>query len=379
MRRLTAVFMLATLMPMLAGCGINGEVENQAYALVLGVDQTEAGGIELTIRIPRIGQSGNEEAGGSTEQKAYLVLAASGNSYAQALEHLQWAAARELNLSHLELIIVSSALARSETFPELIDSIAETRHLYTTAAFIVCENRARDFIEGQETIMGAHLSSDIAAMFSHYAAHGYVPCATFADLYYATRSCYSDPLGIWGFPDIGEQKDKPAIAAIDDVSGSINVRTTTASSRQYLGTAVFRNGRLVQTLDAEDTLLLNLLTRKVDAFTFSDGDNSIILSCSRGPRRRMTVNKGKVEIHIRLWLSAESFADQNHLDAAAKALSLALMGFIQRCQEASIEPLGLAERAAIHFATLNQWRAFDWRSRFSEASVEVEVGIAPSE
>ena len=152
------------------------------------------------------------------------------------MEQLQWSAARELNLSHIALIVASEALASSAAFPRLIDSVAETRHLYTTAAFVVCSGRARDFIEGQETILGAHLSSEIAAMFRHYAAHGYIPKASFAELYYATHSCYSDPTAIWGFPDAGElaTEDQPAAAAVlkQAVENSITVMAGNRTSME---------------------------------------------------------------------------------------------------------------------------------------------------
>jgi hypothetical protein len=53
----------------------------------MDIDRADSG-IELTIRIPRIGQSG----GGQDDARAepYIVVAARGNDCAQALENLQW-------------------------------------------------------------------------------------------------------------------------------------------------------------------------------------------------------------------------------------------------------------------------------------------------
>lgn len=372
MRRLT-LWMMLTLAVMLSGCGATtGEVENQAYALVLGIDSAEPEGIELTIRIPRIGHAGDSNSEGGSSGSPYLVLAAAGEDYAQALEHLQWTAARELNLSHVKLIVVSEALASDASFHQLISRVAETRHLYTTAGFVVCEGRARSFIEGQEIILGKRFSSELAAMFRHYAAHGYIPRATFADLYYATRSCYSDPTGIWGFMDAGE---KPAAATITDDEDRINDDTLTASARQFLGAALFREGRMVGRLTAGETLGLDLLTGRVDTFSFDAAGETCMLSTLAGPRRRVKLEGDRVTVEADLSLTAEDASDRALLDRCEAELARSLEALIRHCQALGTEPFGFAERAAARFPTYQRWKAYDWRSHFARADVCVHVHI----
>lgn len=370
MRRVGLILLLVVFV--LTGCSLpTGEVENQAYALVLGIDRT-VGGIELTIRIPRIGHSGDSNSDSEASGRPYLVLAAAGESYAQALEHLHWASARELNLSHVKLIVVSEALAYDEAFRELISRVAETRHLYTTAGFVVCEGSARAFIEGQETILGAHLSSELTAQFRHYAAHGYIPRATFAELYYATRACYSDPTGIWGFMDAGE---RPAAATITGDADKLNADTLTASDRQYLGTALFRDGRMVGRLSARETLYLDLLTGRVESFTFDVNGSACALSTLTGPRRSVRFDGDRVTLEARLSLTAEDSANRALLDRVEEALALELEALVRRCQTLGVEPFGFAERAAMRFPTYARWLAFDWRERFSQANVDISVEI----
>lgn len=372
MRNASLILLLCLICLGVGGCGVTGEVENQAYALVMGVDAKD-GGIELTIRIPRIGRSGknDEQSGGSGED--YLLISAAGDDFARARENLQWAVARELNLSHLKLLIVSEALASDARFPSLIREIAETRHLYTTAGFVVCEGRAGDFIEGQETLLGSHLSGDIDAMFRHYAAHGYIPSARFADLYYDTLSCYSDPVGIWGFPDGGE---RPAAAVIESDERVLNAKTQTASSRQYLGTALFRDGVLVGKLDAAETLCLNLLTHRVDAFSFEAAGRTWSLSSVRGPKVTLHHDGNTMRIHVKLSLACEESGDLTSLESTMEEAMNAVVG---KCQRLRVEPFGFAAKAAARFPTLGAWQAFDWRNRFPECAFEAEVDIVGPE
>ena len=371
-----ALLMLLPVALLLAGCGATtGEVENQAYALVLGIDRKETGDIELTIRIPRIGHDGGGESEGGNSGSPYLVLAAAGEDYPQALEHLQWTAARELNLSHVKLIVASEALASGEAFPALISQVAETRHLFTTAGFVVCEGRARTFIEGQEIILGSHLSGELSAMFRHYAAHGYIPRATFAGLYYATRSCYSDPTGIWGFMDAGEQ---PAAATITDDGDRLNRGTLTASARQYLGTALFREGRMVGRLTAGETLLLDLLTGRVDTFSYDVDGATCMLSTLTGPRRRVKLDGDALTLEADIFLTSEDSSDPALLDRAGAALSRETEALIRHCQSLGAEPFGFAAPAAARFPTYQRWIDWNWRAHFARAAVNIRVNIRPS-
>lgn len=238
---------------------------------------------------------------------------------------------------------------------------------------MVCEGRAGDFIEGQETLLGSHLSGDIDAMFRHYAAHGYIPSARFADLYYATLSCYSDSTGIWGFPDGGEH---PAAAVIESDEGVLNAETRTASSRQYLGTALFRDGMLVGKLDAAETLCLNLLTRRVDAFSFEAAGRTWSLSSTRAPKVSVYPEGDAMRIHVMLSLACEETGD---LSALKSSLEEALNAVVYKCQHLRVEPFGFAAKAAAHFPTLGAWQSFDWRNRFPECGFEAEVNIAGPE
>ena len=234
MRR--AGLMLLVVMALLTGCAAVGAVENQAYALVLGVEDAPGGGIRLTIRIPRIGSSGPDAQAGKGEP--YLVLSAAGEE---------------------------------------------------------------------------------------------------------------------GLPE-----------------------AQTASERQYLGAAVFRDGRLAAQLDARDTLWLNLLTTRLDSFTYTCAGKDYALSCAKKPRRTVAFDGDGVRLGATLWLSSEDSATDEELEAVARDLSAALTDMIRRCQAMGLEPFGFAERAAAHFLTIGEWRAFDWRGRFPSAQVEVKVNILGS-
>ena len=100
MRILNIILLLAIVGLSLCGCGISGEVENQAYVLSMGIDRNENGEFELTARIPQIGK-GSETSEDEDGDSDYLLFSATGDTYAQALAGLQRSTRREMNLSHI--------------------------------------------------------------------------------------------------------------------------------------------------------------------------------------------------------------------------------------------------------------------------------------
>ena len=109
-KRILGGLLLAAIVIGLSGCGASRQVENQAYILVMGLDLSEDGELVITALSPKISGGGGDEGGSSgsgSESGDYLHLSVRGESYERALERLNWAVPRTLNLSQLKLIVFS--------------------------------------------------------------------------------------------------------------------------------------------------------------------------------------------------------------------------------------------------------------------------------
>ncbi len=372
MRRIRLIALLAGIALLLCGCGVSGEVENQAYVLVLGVDRLDEGQLELTARVPRIGKSkpGDSGEGGGD----YLTFSASGSDYPQALEALEQATPRQMNLSHIELLVASEALAREQGFASFVSRIAETPHLYTTARFVVCEGRARDFIEAQETVIGTRLSSEIDAMLDHYAQRGYIPDARFADAHYLMGSVYGDPLAILGFT--AQPAESPALSLIGPSSPTEGIASP--MGQRFWGAALFYEGRMIGALDARQTMILNLIRGGGGAIPFECDGRSYTLTPEGRTRREVRLEHDGAVLRVTLRLNTlDDVCDQ---DAARLEddLKAAILNVIYECQRVGAEPFGFSECAAGHFSTLADWQAFDWREKYADARVEADVCVRSS-
>lgn len=369
--RLTALLCAAAIL--LSGCGVSGELENQAYVLVLGVDRSEDGRLQLTARVPQIGKG--KAAGQEGDNGGYLTFAGSGDGYPQALESLEQATPRQMNLSHIELLVASERLAREADFGELIAQIAETPHLYTTARFVVCDGEARAFIEAQDTVIGTRLSAEINAMLEHYAAQGFIPRACFADAHYLTGSVYGDAVAVRGFEQTAQ--DAPAVRLIDPPA-PVDGTATSPMGQRYSGTVLLREGRMVGTLSAGQTRLLNLIRGEISAFPFECDGRRYTLTPEGKAKHDVVIADGAMTLLIDVRFS--TLDDICAQDAARleDEIERALVEVVQACQRVGSEPFGFAEDAAASFSTLSEWRAFDWRTLYEAAPVRARVHIRAS-
>lgn len=347
---------------LLCGCQDTGEVENQAYVLVLALDRTDEGGLALTARVPKIGKSGakDEKGGGDSP---YLSFSVTGASWSRALDALQWATPRRINLSHIEMIVASEALASQPSFPELMNAVADTPHLYTNARFVVCQGSAKAFLEAGDTVIGTRLSSEIHAMLSQYARQGFIPDACLADACCCTNGIYGDAIAVWACLD--ESSTGQGGAAVAD----------SPMRQRFDGTALFREGRFVMGLSAARTRLFNLIRGHGDAFGYAWRDDMIELVPEAAADRRVGWNGDAVSLALSVRLRAPDGFDEADTEALEAALRADMIDLIQACQRLGCEPFGFSEAAAAHFATVPQWIAFDWRAHYRRAPVDVDIKL----
>lgn len=374
MRRKVYIILMMLAAFMLNGCTDNRSLENQAYVLVLGVDQTEDQGIRLTIQIPKLGMENSSSEGENQKKDSdYLIISAEGTSYESALERLKWLATRELNLSQIKMIVLSEALSRQEDFLSIVSTLAETYHLYTASRLVICDGEASDFINGHEAMFGGTLSNELDAVFDHYATLGCIPDGKFADVYYGLHSIYSDPMAIYGFAS-SESADAPALAMLGN-RDSLKANTQSPNHRHYLGAVVLKNGQYAHELSAHDTLIANLLLGNLKSFNYDLNGQSYQLTPLEKPRTAVKIEHSKAQIQIKIRLSAVAQDSSLEKNDVAPVIEGDIFNTIQSCQHIGIEPFGFANKAALHFKTIEEWCAFDWHECFATAEVSVKVHV----
>lgn len=411
-KRLASVFLLCALL--LSGCSESNEVENLAYVLILGLDLTDDGQIRVCAQIPKI--TGKDDASGGSGDGSELVFSAEGGSFPEALSRLEWIVPRRLDLSQLQLVIVSEKMARSERFAAAATLMIDAYRLYTATRLAVCAGEAKSFVEQETMLIGSRIATELTAMFENYTDSGYIPDVQFADVYYKTQSVYSDPVAIYaaqGEADEGAKKDAetwfsinrtaavspdaaqngalPTEAAGSPSSGEQSLSlssiqpalprdadTASAASPQtnrFLGAAVFVDGRMVGRLDGPQTLFCNLLSGKKQAFYMTVNGQSLSLSTMGRPSVSVDVSAELLRIDVKLRVALLPDSEVTDAKAAREALNRELMETVSACKRMGAEPFQFAEIAARSFPTLERWQAYGWRAHWlaSEVTVDAEI------
>ena len=349
MKRLLPLLFLLLL---LSGCAAD-QVENQAFALSLGLDQAPDGqGLRLTAQVPAYGSSGGEQEQASS---GYLVFSAEGGTLPEAFTALRQSIPRRLRLCQLLTLVISRQVAQREDFPALVRALMLTPDLYATAAPVLCEGEAGEFIRAQSPRIGTRLSTALRSELSHGRLLGTVPPCTLADLFFASESVYGD-----------------AVAARASQQGA-----PVPGENRYEGAALLRLGRFAGFLSGRETQLLSLLRGELSPLTEPWEGQALTLRRVGRPAVHMDLGARPATIEISLSLTFASPDRPPDGEALAESLRRELLALIGRCQALACEPLGLAERAAAAFSGLDAWRAFDWRSCFSEADVRLTVSLTP--
>lgn len=374
---LSLILFLSALL--LNGCSITEQVENQAYVLALGVDKSMDGGIELSIQIPKI--SGNQPSSSGTggSGSPYMSMHVTAGDYEHALERLNWALPRNINLGQLELIVISDDIARSEECHELLNRLENTEDLYTAASVVVCEGSAAEFISALKPSLGSRLSADIRATIDHYHSLGVIPDCSLAEIHYRTNSVYSDPMAGYGILEKNSKNTEPdtktASSSLDASLDTLSDAYESEIETRYLGAAVFSQGRCVGVLNGKEAILANLIRNSLDRFRWICGRESLAFRAASDTIISVNTNSDPAVISMDLFLSIEEQENPPGEDVIRQQLTDDLYSLIETTRDMSVEPFGFAEAAARNFPTLEQWLAYDWKSRFANAEIEIKLHI----
>lgn len=373
--------LLAACALLLSGCTEFNQVEDLAFAEILGVDVNDENLIEVSIQVPKIaGQRGEDGSGGGSSQ---LVYSAAGETLDEALHLLQWAAPRRLDLSQIELIVISESLAKDERFHKIADTVMATPRLYTAARLAVCSGDAKEFVTAEKPVIGTRTSTELSATFSDYSRNGFIPDETFADVFYRTRSVYSDALAIYAEtapqsePKPESQQAQPASAMTPSDPATDKVEMQ--HSNRFLGAAIFREGLMVGRLSAEEYLYCKILRGEQQAFPFSVGGQTVGLTTMGAPAVEIDSSAEPMQIDVSLRFSIVSSSNAAPVDELKTALEQELANVVRLCKRMSAEPFGFADAAAASFLTIDNWTNFGWSDRFADSEVHLNVQIHSSD
>lgn len=376
MRKAAFLVLLAVLSLMLSSCAVSRQPEHLAYAISLGIDKTDTGEIMLSVQIPTIGgeKSGSSEEGSFGGEATYVLNTATAATFSQALDLLQATVSRTLELSQLKSIVISQELATTPEFNQLIEDMMMTYRLSTAAYMVITLGEAREMVVSQSPSIGTRLSTGVTAALEHYHQQGYIPRVRLADVYYAMKSIYSDPVCILAATaDEKNYRAMPDGRLGDGLPGTLP--RSGPNKNEYFGCALIGEDRMVGLLDGEQSRWLSVLNGEIGDMSYICGGESLDLLLAGKPSVRVDLSGDAPRIDVGLTFTVASLHEQPDLNQLRALIESDLSNLVKQCQSLNVEPFGFSEYVAMQFPTTQAYTDYHWKERFPSAQCHFEISF----
>lgn len=256
MKRWHGLIVLSVLF-VLSGCEDMIELEKEAFVIALGIDQTDEDGIyEFTFQFANPNISDTEMTSENEEDEIVSVL---GSDIMSAKDRANTVVTKRVSLDHLTVFIVSEELAKSGEFLNIIQPASRTSHMRHDIQIIVSKEKAEVFLANNDPTAEQKPYKYFQHKIGRVKETGIIPEADLYRFFQITEGDAGLFLAIYAttIPDIQEtRRAEDAYIAGERFQKGGN-------PTQLLGSAVFKEGTMIDILNGEETRIANLLNNTV--------------------------------------------------------------------------------------------------------------------
>lgn len=406
------IFFMIYVMPFsFSGCYDAREIDDEVYAISIGVDYGKENIIRLTVQIPTYTENGGGgDMSGTNEnenmQGQNIVHSVEAPTVLEAVDLFGMSISRRVSLMHTKFLFFSEELARDgiSQYVQAFSRYSETR---PSMVVVVVNSKAEDFILKNSTNIGGTISKAMELLFNQTEDFGYFP-KTQLHSFEAARAGYQQPVAIYGginnFEEDESDKEDSETDDKDEKTSKLKVNTghkpgklprKGAVERELVGTAVFREDKMVGELNEYESKYYLLMINKHKSGAYSIVDrkdkNSAVTFNIRSNGVKVNVNlqdKEKPEINIKINMEADIESIQSgfnykHLDSIEKLnrdlsedLLKGIKSVIEKTQkDFKSDIFGFGKKVASKFLTIQEWEKYNWIEKYPNADINVDIRV----
>lgn len=333
--------MLIGLTVCLTGCYDSTEVSEELYAIMMGLDCCE-NGVQLSAVLPIYGSGEGQEEN--------RVVTAEAETVSEALNRLHLQTARRISLLHLKAVVFSEQLAK-EGLAEHVDAIR--RQTGSLMGVMVTRTEARTYLDLMKNSAAGVLSQELEQLLFRPGQERYFPIRTFRDFCRGMASDSGQSYAVYCNPD--------------DETG------------EKYGMAVFRGDKLSGVLDRNQTVCTMMVRREWKRGKLRLDDCLIEIREKPHVDVKTSVDQDvpKIDVTLRLQggltTNGERYDPDTTDEMIARKIQEYLQETIKKTQLFGSDIWEFGTFASRKFATIQDWKKYDWNNRFGRASVKVNV------
>ncbi len=391
------------------GCYDAAEVDDQVYALTLGLENGVNDKLRLTIQYPTYKSSGGGGEGQGDKDSSgmekgntapgFNISSVESPSIIEALDMYGMAISRRVSLKHAKTLIISEDLAK-EGIEEILAPLARFRDTRSVMNILVVKGSAQKFIQENKPLIGESLSKSMELMFTQARNTSFFPKIVFHDFYRNIFSTYEQGYaayaGLNDFSKFAEEANKGK-SKVRVGQGYLpgEIPRSGEGKDEYTGTAVFNTDKMVGALNSEETRAFMMVSGKfkrgfVVIRDKSTPDEVITLDFrpSRKPEIKAYFKNKKPIIEVVLKMEADiasiqsriNYEDTSNIEKLNKQAAeyvlnqvTQMLGKVQYVYKSDI--FGFGRKLAGYFPTIQEWEEYRWLNHFEEAKISVKVDV----
>lgn len=387
----------------LAGCWDRKELEQMSYTIAIGLDlpekieAKEKQAVDVTFQFanPKLNIKG---APGQEEGPERNIVTLTAPDIVTAKNMANSFITRQISFSHAKVIVVSEELARTEVFYRFIGSALKEREVRRETSIIVTKEKASEFIRKNKPESQIRAHKYYQFIIDRSVETGLVPESTINRLLAITDGDADLFLAVNG--SIGKKNNGVTFKEEDQYLAG-NVPKKGGNQVQLIGSAVFKEGKMIAKLTGEETrsaLILDNTARIEDMYvSYQDPLNEKYMVACRVKKKTATKVKIKlrkgppvinvmvpIEIEVLSSPSMENYAEDLQKQRILKKkieseLKENLSTLVKRTQdEFKSEPFYWSLYARPLFSSTKEYEKWDWTNKnypFATVNIQVDVEI----
>jgi Ger(x)C family germination protein len=384
----------------LTGCWDMTEADQIAYVTALGIDKDEdnEGKLNVTYVLsnPEVGNQAIGD-GGAGDEPPQEIISFTANDFITSRSLVNTVIPREVSYNLLRVIIVSEAFARDSQFIRWMYDVAKSMEIRRDIIFFVSKEDPVSFVQNNQPKMDTRPHKYYELIFQRGQDTGITPPSRLVEFFRIMEGDADLFLGTYGTTI--EKEDKKSIEDQDQIEAGEFQFEGHTNETQFAGSAVFKEGKMIDTLTIEETSLAYLLSNDMNQpgeilTTFTDPFNEEYQIAARIFREGniqldMDLDKenpsiqGTVPIRMSI-LTNHSMIDFQNNESSRKRLKSSMedelnnkiADLIEKTQEEfGSEPFGWSLAARKEFLRIPEFEAFDWMKTYPDMDINIEVEL----
>jgi len=382
------LFFLLLVLPFFSGCLDAVSLDSYGYVLTIGVDEGETERFNISFLLQKEGSSQESQTGAGS-----YVISAEGGDLFEAVRIAHAGLPFELNLSRVNFLLFSDAVASSKLMDEFLSFSFDLMKIRQSAKLLIVRGKCSDYLNGLSSTDHPNVAKRQYSYFRTYKTEGTIMMTNYAAFREATVSSAFDavlPVGevdasISGEQGTSSQKSGMPVNEKDTTGG---IRRTGGLRSYLLESALFDGNRLAGFLNADDTEMILMAAGDFERgyATLQDDLGTTVFLLMAAGRPTVSITLGdvphaavSVPLYAELELDTGNTAERRWEGELKKALEMHLEEELKRvflqCRALDSDAMRFGSHAVKQFLSRDEWRDYAWKQKYKSMTAEFSVTV----